>query len=165
MKQIIQISQIPKLVKYLSNLNKTTTLVGGCFDVVHLGHLTFLKKAALTADVLIILLESDENIKKIKGDSRPINSQINRAKFLTHLKSVDFIILLPEMKTDQDYLNLVTQIKPNTIAVTKSDPKLKLKSFEAKSINANLLTVTNVIPQQSTSLVIKKCYNTRSIKL
>ena len=156
MTSIIKISQISKLTQDLHKSNKSIVLVGGCFDLVHIGHLTFLEKARLSGDILIVLLESDKNIKKLKGDNRPINSQINRAKFLTHLKSVDFIVLLPEMKTDQDYLNLITQIKPNIISVTKNDPKLNLKSLEAKSINAKLLTVTNIIPQQSTSLVIKK---------
>lgn len=162
MRPIIKISQVSKLIQSIQNLNKSIVLVGGCFDLVHLGHLTFLEKSASAGDILIVLLESDKNIKKIKGDSRPINSQINRAKFLTHLTSVDFVVLLPEMKTDQDYLKLINQIKPNIIAVTQNDPKLNLKSAEAKSINAQLLTVTKNIPQQSTSLIIKRCYNTRS---
>jgi len=163
MDPIIKTSQIAKLVGYLNKLkNKKIVLTGGCFDLVHLGHLIFLEKSAAAGDILIILLESDKTIRKIKGSDRPINSQIKRAKFLTHLKSVDFVILLPEMKTDQNYLDLITQLHPNIITVTKNDPKLKLKSIEAKSINATLLTVTNTIPQQSTSLIIKKCYNTHS---
>lgn len=162
MGQIIKLSQVSKLAKSLHQTSKKIILVGGCFDLVHLGHLTFLEKSASVGDILVVLLESDKNIKKIKGDSRPINSQINRAKFLTHLKSVDFVILLPEMKTDQDYLKIINQIKPNIIAVTQNDPKLNSKSIQAKSINAQILTVTKNIPQQSTSLIIKKCYNTRS---
>lgn len=162
MGKIIKLSQVSKLAKSLHQVSKKIVLVGGCFDLVHLGHLTFLEKSASVGDILVVLLESDKNIKNIKGDSRPINSQINRAKFLTHLKSVDFVILLPEMKTDQDYLKIINQIKPHIIAVTQNDPKLNSKSIQAKSINAQILTVTKNIPQQSTSLIIKKCYNTRS---
>jgi FAD synthetase len=154
-RSIIKISSVVKLAKTLNKFHKKIVLVGGCFDLVHLGHLIFLKKAKSVGDILIILLESDQNIKKLKGDSRPINSQINRAKFLNHLKPVDFIVLLPEMKIDHDYQDLIAQIKPAIIAVTKNDPKIDLKNFEAKSINAKVLTVTNIIPQKSTSLIVK----------
>ena len=165
MRSIIKLSSAVKLAQTLNQSHQKIVLVGGCFDLVHLGHLIFLKKAKQAGDVLLILLESDQNIKKLKGNKRPINSQINRAKFLSYLKPVDFIILLPEMKKDHDYQNLVAQIKPAIIAITKNDPKTDLKNIEAKSINAKLLTVTNIIPQKSTSLIIKKCYNTHPSKL
>ena len=155
MKPIITVSQAIKLAASLNKLGKKIVLIGGCFDIVHLGHLIFLEKSKSIGDVLFVLLESDQTIKKLKGNNRPINSQINRAKFLTYLKSVDFVVLLSEMKTDQDYLNLITQIKPSIIAVTQNDPKIKLKTIEAKSIQAKLSIVTNIVPQKSTSLIIK----------
>lgn len=164
MKPIIKASQVAKLSCHYQHLHKKIVLVGGCFDIVHLGHLIFLEKAKKAGDVLFVLLESDDTIRRLKGIDRPINPQINRAKFLTHLKSVDFVILLQDMKKDQDYKELIKQIKPTIIAITKNDSKIKLKKDEADTVSAKLLIVTNNIPKQSTSLIIKKCYNTNPTK-
>lgn len=156
MNQIVKISQIKKLCQLIHQQNKKIVLVGGCFDLVHLGHLVFLEKAKSIGDILIVLLESDQTIRRLKGENRPINSQVNRAKFLTYLESVDFIVLLPELKTDQQYQDLVSQIKPNIIAVTSGDPNLQLKTNTIKSTSAKIVVVTKKILQQSTSLIIKK---------
>jgi FAD synthetase len=162
---IIKFSQISALIKKIHQSNQKIILVGGCFDLVHLGHLIFLQKAKSKGSILIVLLESDQTIKHLKGKNRPINSQINRANFLTHLKSVDFIVLLPEMKNDQDYQDLISKIHPDIIAVTRGDSKLVIKKSEARSVGAKLLIVTNSISNQSTSLFIKKCYNTNQEKI
>ena len=55
-------------------------LVGGCFDVLHLGHIKFLQAAKKIGDILFVFVESDENVKKIKGEARPINNQTERAR-------------------------------------------------------------------------------------
>ncbi|MDD4027246.1 MAG: adenylyltransferase/cytidyltransferase family protein [Candidatus Shapirobacteria bacterium] len=130
-------------------------LVGGCFDVVHLGHITFLEKAKEKGDILVILLESDENIKKNKGQNRPINNQENRAKFLTKLKIVDRIIKLPEMKSDEEYLEIIKKIKPKVVAVSENDVNLNKKKEQAKIVGAKLIEVTKTVPQQSTSKIIE----------
>ena len=135
---------------------RKTVLVGGCFDIVHLGHLIFLEKAKAKGDILIVLLESDENIKKNKGQNRPINNQENRAVFLTKLKMVDYVVKLPEMKNDEEYLEIIKKIKPEVIAVSENDNNLEKKMEQAKEIGAKLLTVSKLIPYQSTSLIIDK---------
>jgi len=136
--------------------DKKIVLVGGCFDIVHLGHLIFLEKAKAKGDILIVLLESDENIRKNKGQNRPINNQENRAVFLTKLKMVDYVIKLPEMKSDEDYLEILKKIKPNIIAVSEGDSALEKKKKQAKEIGARVLEVNKLIPHQSTSLIIDK---------
>ena len=77
---------------------KNIVLVGGCFDIVHLGHLIFLEKAKAKGDILIVLLESDENIRKNKGQNRPINNQEDRALFLSKLKMVDKLDILQSLQ-------------------------------------------------------------------
>jgi len=133
----------------------TTVLVGGCFDVLHLGHIVFLNKAKNLGDKLIVLLESDENIKKNKGNNRPINNQENRAKILESLRMVDQVIKLPEMKTDDEYLEIIKKIRPTIIAVSENDINLINKKNQAKQVRAKLVKVTKLIPQQSTSRIIE----------
>lgn len=135
--------------------HKSVVLVGGCFDVLHLGHVTFLGKAKKVGDKLVVLLESDENISKNKGNNRPVNNQENRAKLLMSLRMVDKVIRLPEMKTDDEYLKIIKKIRPNIIAVTKDDKNLAKKEIQAKEVGAKLVIVTNLIPYQSTSKIIE----------
>ena len=127
--------------KPVSPLNKgrshnSVVLVGGCFDILHLGHITFLKKAKNLGEKLVVLLESDQNIQKNKGNNRPINNQENRAKILESLRMVDQVVKLPEMKTDQDYLKIIKKIKPTIIAVTQNDHNLINKENQAKHVGA-----------------------------
>ncbi len=143
------------LTKGINKKQKTTVLVGGCFDVLHLGHIIFLEKAKKLGDKLIILLESDENIRKNKGTNRPINNQENRAKMLMALRSVDKVIKLPEMKSAEEYIILIKKIKPTIIAVTKGDERLFQKKEQAKIVGARLVEVTKQIPYQSTSRIIE----------
>jgi len=153
MKQIWNVNEILKLTEEIGN--KKIVLVGGCFDVVHLGHIIFLEKAKKEGEVLIVLLESDENIKKIKGENRPINNQENRAVFLTKLKMVDYVIKLPKIKNDEDYLKIVKEIQPSIIAVSESDSNIINKKYQARQVGAKIVKVTNLIPHQSTSRIIE----------
>lgn len=133
---------------------KKIVLVGGCFDILHLGHIRFLKQAKKLGDTLIVLLESDEKIKKIKGEGRPVNSQIIRAEILEALHDVDFVIKLPEIMEDADYDDLVKKIKPDYIAVTKGDSGLENKKRSAKLVNAKIIIATNLIEGYSTSKIL-----------
>jgi len=135
--------------------NKKIVLVGGCFDVLHVGHIIFLEKAKKLGEKLVVLLESDENIKKNKGKNRPINSQKNRAKVLSSLKMVDNVIKLPVMKNDDDYLNLVKKIKPQIIAVSEGDKNIVQKREQARLVGAKLVKVTNLVKQHSTTKIIE----------
>lgn len=130
-------------------------LAGGCFDVLHLGHIIFLEKAKKLGDKLVILLESDENIKKNKGNNRPINNQENRSKMLMSLRMVDEVIKLPEMKTDDEYLALIKKIKPKIIAISDGDKRIFQKKEQAKMAGVKIAIVTKLIPCQSTSRVIE----------
>ena len=134
---------------------KKIVLVGGCFDVLHLGHIIFLEKAKKLGDKLIVLLESDESIKKSKGDNRPINNQENRAKMLMGLKSVDKVIKLSQMKTSEEYLSLIKRVKPSVIAITDGDKMIDQKREQAKVVGAKLVKVTKLIPYQSTSRIVE----------
>jgi FAD synthetase len=130
-------------------------LVGGCFDVLHSGHIIFLKKAKKLGDKLVVLLESDKNIKETKGKNRPINSQKNRSLVLSNLKMVDEVIKLPYFRNDEGYFKIIEKINPDFIAVSQNDENLEKKKRQAKIIGAKVVKVTKLIPYQSTSRVIE----------
>lgn len=147
----------------LSSKNKKIVLAGGCFDILHEGHLEFAKESKRKGDSLFLLLESDENVRRKKGDSRPINNQSVRAKNLAKLKTIDYIILLPLMTNDSDYDTLLSQINPKVITATEGDEELRHKKRQAKKLDAQLMLIKK-FGDISTSRILKENGNTRSNK-
>lgn len=123
---------------------KKIVLVGGCFDLLHFGHISFLKNAKALGDHLIVALESDENVTRMKGSSRPIHTQEQRKQMLEALSCVDEVIMLPEMKSDQDYASLVSKIHPSIIAITQGDGREIEKRNHALSVNADLMVIPKI---------------------
>lgn len=154
MDKIVDIKQAVLVSEKLKKHNKAIVLVGGCFDILHQGHIKFLEKAKKQGDFLFVLLESDEKITKIKGKNRPINQQRRRAEVLSKLKFVDFIITLPFFKADKDYDHLVFELKPDIIATTKGDPARFHKERQAKVLKIKVVDVIKRIPNQSTTRLI-----------
>jgi rfaE bifunctional protein nucleotidyltransferase chain/domain len=151
LKNIISISQL----NFFKSLSKNIVLVGGCFDILHIGHITFLEEAKKRGEFLVILLESDSKIKQLKGLKRPINPQKTRARILSSLKFVDCVILLPENLKDSDYDLIVQKINPKIIAVSAQDSGIQHKQRSAKLVGAKVVKVTKKIKELSTSNLLK----------
>ncbi|MEK7597544.1 MAG: adenylyltransferase/cytidyltransferase family protein [Patescibacteria group bacterium] len=149
---IIPYSDIEKHTSVFKN--KKTILVGGCFDLIHFGHLKFLEAAKEQGDYLIVALESDEFIKKNKK-KLPIHQQSERAEILSNLNMIDLIVLLPFLKTNNDYFELVKKISPSIIAVTKGDKQLENKKKQAKLIGAEVKVVVSNLDNFSTRNIAK----------
>lgn len=116
-------------------------LVGGCFDLLHFGHIQFLTNAKKLGDVLVVALESDENVRRMKGPTRPIHTQIQRKAMLEALVAVDEILLLPPLKTDEEYATLVRNVNPSVIAITEGDPMETKKRTHAELIHAEVILI------------------------
>jgi rfaE bifunctional protein nucleotidyltransferase chain/domain len=155
MKKILSIDEVAKVTNELHEINKTIVLAGGCFDILHVGHITFLEQAKHEGDVLMLLLESDAVIRKQKGDNRPVNTQRDRAVILAALEVVDYVVLLPETVDNTFYDSLVNQLKPAIIATTAGDRNRMHKERQAAMLGAKVIDVTPEIKDQSTSRIIK----------
>ncbi len=134
--------------------DKKIVLVGGCFDVLHPGHIIFLEKAKKAGDFLVVLLESDEKIKKMKGDHRPVYNQKERAILLRALRAVDKVILLPFIQTEEQYDEFVQKISPDIIAATVGDAHSHYKKRSAKRAGAKFKYVTKIVENYSTSRIL-----------
>lgn len=106
---LVKQSELNNLLKQLRAQGKTIVTTNGCFDILHVGHVRYLEKAKSFGDVLIVALNSDKSVKSIKGDSRPINNENDRAEILSALRSVDYVVLFDE----DSPIELLLQIKPN----------------------------------------------------
>lgn len=155
MKNILKLNQITSWRKTIHR-HKKVVLVGGCFDVLHPGHVIFLEKAKGVGDILVVLLESDEKVKKLKGQRRPIHNQKERAIVLSALSCVDYIVLLPVMAGSNQYDQLIVKIKPDVIAVTQGYHNTNHHQRAADLVNAKLKIVTKMIGNHSTSGILNR---------
>ena len=101
--------EIIKIVKEGQAKGETFVVTNGCFDILHVGHVRYLQKTKEFADKLIVMLNSDKSVKAIKGDTRPINCEDDRAEILSSLRCVDYVVLFDENSPAK----LLENIKPN----------------------------------------------------
>lgn len=154
MAKIISVNKILSFSKNLQKSGKKIVLAGGCFDVLHPGHVIFLEKAKKAGDCLVVLLESDKKVKQLKGANRPVHTQIERSKVLSALRAVDYVVLLSFMKDDKDYDRLVGKIKPDVIAAAIKQTNIKHLQRTAELAGAELKFVTKIIGNYSTSRIL-----------
>ncbi len=130
-----------------------SVLVGGCFDILHYGHVVFLQNAKDNGEKLIVALESDEFIKNIKHRT-PVHSQQERAFILSALKMIDYVILLPLFDDEGGYQDLVDRVRPHIIAVTEGDASLAKKEAMASRIGGSLVIATPLLSTFSTTNIL-----------
>ncbi len=156
MNKIISVQKSVKIAIGLHKKKKKIVLVGGVFDILHLGHVKFLEKAKKEGDFLFVFLESDEAVRKRKGKGRPVNIQKDRAQVLAALKAVDFVIILKGLLKHNDYDRIVKLISPDVLATTAKDPNIAHKLRQAKLVKAKVKIVIKRIKSKSTSKILKE---------
>ena len=105
------ILQNVKIINKLKTKGKKIVFTNGCFDIIHAGHIQYLKEAKALGDILIVGVNSDASVKRLKGNSRPINFQDDRLVVLDALRPVDYVILFDE---DTPF-NLIEAIIPDVL--------------------------------------------------
>lgn len=106
---ILDRSDTKNLGEILRRGGKKIVFTNGCFDILHAGHVRYLKTARSFGDVLILGLNSDRSVKNLKGEGRPVNSESDRAEVIDSLESVDFVVIFDEPTAE----TLVSEIKPD----------------------------------------------------
>jgi D-beta-D-heptose 7-phosphate kinase/D-beta-D-heptose 1-phosphate adenosyltransferase len=107
-KKIKSKDEIKKISKNLKEQGKTIVTTNGSFDILHFAHIKILEEAKKQGDKLIVLLNSDDSVKRFKSQNRPIIPQDERARMLAALECVDYVVIFPEEKP----LNTLKLIKP-----------------------------------------------------
>jgi rfaE bifunctional protein nucleotidyltransferase chain/domain len=152
MGKIIEREKIADLVAKLRAEGKRIVFTNGCFDILHLGHIRYLREAKSRGDILIVGLNSDESVRKIKGENRPIMGEEERAEILASLEMVDFVVIFEETVPDE----LIRLIKPD-IHIKGGDYKSPEELPEAelvRSLGGEVIIVEGV-EGKSTSYIIK----------
>jgi D-beta-D-heptose 7-phosphate kinase / D-beta-D-heptose 1-phosphate adenosyltransferase len=116
---ILKIDELKKIISMAKSTDKKVVFTNGCFDIIHGGHIEFLQKAKSLGDILIVGLNADISVKKLKGENRPIKNEKERANILSALKYIDYITLFDETTPEK----LIREIKPD-ILVKGDDYKI-----------------------------------------
>lgn len=109
--KIVSGADIDRYAYRMQFIGKKVVFTNGCFDVLHRGHFDYLQAAADLGDILIVGLNSDASVKRLKGENRPLNNQDDRAMALASLVYVDAVIIFDE----DTPLELITRVKPNVL--------------------------------------------------
>jgi len=147
-KDFYSFEEIKVIVDNLKKESKDIIFTNGCFDIIHSGHVTYLKSAKALGDILIVGLNSDSSVKKLKGDTRPINNESHRSSVLSAIKYVDYVVIF----NDETPYELIKTIKPKFL-VKGGD--YAGKDIVGSEFSENVRTV-DFIKGISTSEIINK---------
>jgi len=111
MKNILSWEELKEAVERLREKGGKVVFTNGCFDILHAGHVRYLKQARAAGDILVLGLNSDSSVRKIKGEKRPIVPQKERAEVVASLRSVDYVTIFEETTP----LNLIEFLKPDVL--------------------------------------------------
>jgi D-beta-D-heptose 7-phosphate kinase/D-beta-D-heptose 1-phosphate adenosyltransferase len=146
---------LEELCDYYRSQNKRIVFTNGCFDVLHSGHVRYLKGSKKKGDVLIVGLNNDESIRRLKGLSRPVNTMNNRIAVLSELSCIDHIISYGHPEDDTP-IELIRRIKPD-VFVKGADYKNKFMPEMAllKSLKTKVVLLPLVANQSTTTIISK----------
>ena len=154
MAEILPIEHLKNKIEFLRSKNPNLKVVAtnGCFDILHIGHIRSLQKAKSLGDILVIGLNSDASVKKIKGKDRPINNEKDRAEILAALSCIDFVSIFHE-DTAEKFLEIV---KPD-IYVKGGEYSVDILP-EAKIVKkyGGEIFLVPMIPDSSTTRLLEK---------
>ncbi|MES1180367.1 MAG: D-glycero-beta-D-manno-heptose 1-phosphate adenylyltransferase [Verrucomicrobiota bacterium] len=152
--KIIAWDKLPEWRKQFRTLGKKLVVTNGCFDILHLGHVTYLENARNFGDALLVGVNSDAATKLLKGPSRPVNSESDRASVLAALQSVDGVCIF----TDTTATKFLAAAQPD-IYVKGGDYTLEtLNQDERHAVEANggKIVLVPFVPGKSTTALLEK---------
>lgn len=155
MGKVINLVELTSILEDLKSNNKTIITTNGCFDILHVGHVRYLAEARSLGDVLIVGLNSDDSVKRLKGPTRPINNENDRAEVLASLISVDYVVLFNE----DTPVSLLSQIKPDIHAKGGDYNPDTLPESKTIQKNGGKLVFIQFVEGKSTTNIIEKTKN------
>lgn len=150
--KIVEPNQLDLVLQKWQSESKQVVFTNGCFDIIHRGHIDYLSKAADLGDVLVVGLNTDASVQRLKGPSRPIQDELSRAMIMAAFSFVDLVVFFDE---DTPY-NLINQVKPQVL-VKGSDYKIEaIVGYDILQSYGGVIKTLDFINGYSTSTIINK---------
>ncbi len=148
MAKVKKLNELKKILNRLKKEGKKIVFTNGCFDILHPGHIKVIKEAKSKGDILVVGINSDSSVRKIKGPQRPILDERARAKVVSALEDVDFVIIFKQSTP----LNLIKAIKPHYL-VKGSD--WEKKNIVGRDLVKKVFTV-KILKGYSTTEIVNR---------
>jgi glycerol-3-phosphate cytidylyltransferase len=152
MGQVIDRKNLNDAVLAAKASNKKIVSTNGCFDILHVGHVRYLQESKKQGDVLIVCLNSDSSVKRLKGENRPVNNEADRAEVLAALGCVDYVVIFDE----DTPCNLIEIIKPDVHTKGGDYNPDNLPETKVITENGGKLVFINFVEGKSTTSTIEK---------
>jgi D-glycero-beta-D-manno-heptose 1-phosphate adenylyltransferase len=152
--KILSLEDLAERAKALRDAGKKVVATNGCFDLLHVGHVRYLKAARARGDILIVGVNGDDSVRQLKGPRRPLNNEKDRAEVLAALESVDLIAIFPEERATR-FIQLVAP----DLYVKGGDYKTETLNSEERAVLEKLGTKIDLVPFEkgySTSSLLEK---------
>jgi rfaE bifunctional protein nucleotidyltransferase chain/domain len=150
--KIIDRESAKRISRELRDTGRILVFTNGCFDILHPGHSDLLTKARNLGDALMIGLNTDSSVKRLKGETRPVNNQIFRANALAALDPVDFVVLFDE----DTPANLIDEILPMILVKGGDYCRETVVGHEVVEAHGGKIVIIPLVPGYSTSDILRK---------
>ncbi len=151
-KKIQDLRKLKKLIPYLKARRKKIVFTNGCFDLLHCGHVKYLQDAKKKGDVLVVGINSDASVKRIKGKGRPVVNERDRLRLVASLESVDYVVLFKE----DTPLKIIKFIKPAVLVKGADWNKNNIVGKDFMISYGGRVSTIKFVKGYSTSNLIKK---------
>jgi rfaE bifunctional protein nucleotidyltransferase chain/domain len=160
MENIVSKEKLKERLDILRDEGKTIVFTNGCFDIIHAGHVRYLREAKKLGDILVLALNSDSSVKAIKGDERPIVPQDERALVVGSLESVDYVVLFDE----ETPLRLIEYLRPHILVKGGDWDEENVVGRDAVRQWGGKVVIIPEVKGASTTNIIEKIRNNFSLQ-
>ena len=151
-KHILSREALLKLAKDLKTQGKRLVTTNGCFDILHVGHVRILEASKRLGDVLIVGINSDESVRRLKGPTRPITPEAERAEILASLRCVDYVSIFPE----DTAVELLKAIRPDIYVKGSDWTQTTLSEAPVVESFGGQVKIIELVPGKSTTSLISR---------
>lgn len=155
--KILSLAEMRKRGEEIRQARQKMVLTNGCFDLLHVGHVRYLQEARRLGDFLVVAVNGDKSVRKLKGANRPINAAEDRAEILAALECVDFVTTFPEPRVTAviEALRPAIYVKGGDYTAETLDPE---EVAALRKVGAEVRTL-RLVPGKSTSAIIQRMKN------
>lgn len=154
--KIKSLNSLRKIISSLKARGKVVVFTNGCFDLLHYGHAKYLEEAKRKGDILVVALNSDKSVRRIKGNSRPIVSERDRISLIAALESVDFATIFDE----DNPLAVIKELKPDVLVKGADWSRQKIVGADSVLSRGGKVSTIKLAKGRSTTNIINKIAKT-----
>lgn len=154
--KIISLEELEREIEHAKKEGKTVVSTSGCFDILHAGHVTYLEEAKAKGDILVVLLNSDSSVRALKGSTRPIVPEQERAVVIAGLESVDYVCIF----SDRTPCGIIDSVQPDIVIKGGDYAGKQIPEMGSVAVYGGRVEYVNVVDGCSTTNIVEKIRKT-----